>query len=339
MAISVGTPVPQTQHVILDTGSYHTAFPCSDCDGCGDKLDPPFDDHESATGRPVPCGACENTDQNPRAASCKATSEGDRCVFSQTYAEGSSFAAVQFEDYVALGDLTLLLVFGCQVRESGLFSSQKVDGIMGLADHRHSLMSHVPSQESRLFSLCFTPTGGRFRIGGVRPESHEEPMRFAALNQVRAKGFYSLQVTDVRLNGVSLGTMGSFNAGKGVIVDSGTTDTYLPRSVAETFTRVWRDAVGHPHDHTKRAYSSEQFDALPVLVFYLKGEYGEIVEFAVHPSNYMDPGAARGEFTSRLYIEETEGAVLGANALNYHEVLFDASGGVVGFARSSCYQD
>lgn len=35
-----------------------------------------------------------------------------------------------------------------------------------------------------------------------------------------------------------------FQRGKGIIVDSGTTDTYLPRSVAKGFSAAWEGATG-----------------------------------------------------------------------------------------------
>ena len=50
--IWVGTP-PQRQSVIIDTGSYHTAFPCEPCSNCGDYLDyhesGPFQKSQSST--------------------------------------------------------------------------------------------------------------------------------------------------------------------------------------------------------------------------------------------------------------------------------------------------
>jgi hypothetical protein len=33
----VGSPTPQRQTVIVDTGSHFTAFPCTGCDGCGES--------------------------------------------------------------------------------------------------------------------------------------------------------------------------------------------------------------------------------------------------------------------------------------------------------------
>lgn len=47
------------------------------------------------------------------------------------------------------------------------------------------------------------------------------------------------------LDGVSIASDPSvFQRGKGIIVDSGTTDTYLPKSVAKGFSNAWEAATG-----------------------------------------------------------------------------------------------
>lgn len=47
------------------------------------------------------------------------------------------------------------------------------------------------------------------------------------------------------LDGVSISNEPSiFQRGKGIIVDSGTTDTYLPKFVAKGFSKAWEAATG-----------------------------------------------------------------------------------------------
>jgi len=42
--------------VIIDTGSYLTAFPCSDCgDDCGTHINPKFDLEASSTNQKITC--------------------------------------------------------------------------------------------------------------------------------------------------------------------------------------------------------------------------------------------------------------------------------------------
>lgn len=52
-------------------------------------------------------------------------------------------------------------------------------------------------------------------------------------------------MTDVTLNGVSITTDASvFQKGTGIKIASGTTDTSLPRAVAEGFSNAWEAATG-----------------------------------------------------------------------------------------------
>lgn len=54
-----------------------------------------------------------------------------------------------------------------------------------------------------------------------------------------------VQVTDITLNGVSIATDASvFQRGKGMIIVSGTTHTYLPRTMAGGFSDAWEAATG-----------------------------------------------------------------------------------------------
>lgn len=117
----VGTPA-QRQSVIIDTGSHFTAFPCTGCSNCGSHTDPYYDLDKSNTESIPLCG-------------------GSKCLFSQSYAEGSSWHAYKVvdkiwvggssADEVANGDLYQVdYTFGCQTSEAGLFKTQLENGIM-----------------------------------------------------------------------------------------------------------------------------------------------------------------------------------------------------------------
>ena len=48
-----------------------------------------------------------------------------------------------------------------------------------------------------------------------------------------------------------------YNTGKGVIVDSGTTDTYLPRSIAPAFKRRFKDLAKRDYANAKMTLSEK----------------------------------------------------------------------------------
>ena len=111
----VGTP-PQRQTVIIDTGSSVTAFPCTGCADCGSKtdaepyhVDEEYDVSSSSTyertscrrrdpavpsdkGEPCPLGSCSPTGHDGGG--------GDTCHLAVSYAEGSTWTAVEGSDVV-----------------------------------------------------------------------------------------------------------------------------------------------------------------------------------------------------------------------------------------------
>ena len=136
----VGTPNPQRQTVIVDTGSGVTAFPCSGCNNCGVPKyhsDGLFDQKQSTTFRKLSCAECLRGDCSNR-----------ECKISMSYQEGSKWSAFESQDQCYAGglhdsalekdpsvvqdDLNPLLAaqfafplkFGCQISLTGLFITQ-----------------------------------------------------------------------------------------------------------------------------------------------------------------------------------------------------------------------
>jgi hypothetical protein len=59
------------------------------------------------------------------------------------------------------------------------------------------------------------------------------------------------------------------NSGKGVIVDSGTTDTYLHKSVAEPFDEVWRKVTGVAYSNIPLRMAKKDLLLLPTVLVQL----------------------------------------------------------------------
>lgn len=333
--IYVGTP-PQRQSVIVDTGSHYTAFPCVGCSQCGKHIDQYWDIKNSSTSI-VP--QCRN----------------QACTISQRYSEGSSWKAIKVIDKLWVGGLNVHSVpgaseysidflFGCQTSETGLFRTQLADGIMGMGIADDTIPFQLVKQgvtDSKVFALCFRMGGGIMTLGGVDERLHITPgILYARLS--RTSNWYTLNLLDVFLihrESKSRKSLGQFknvyDSGKGTIVDSGTTDTYLPRHVTKRFISIFKEFSGVSFSQAKMVLDESQLDLMPDVAFVFEGEDHNPFEVVMPWSNYVD-SLGGGKYAFRIYLTEASGAVLGANFMSGHNVIFDPDGRRVGFAKSEC---
>lgn len=388
----VGQPKAQRKSVIIDTGSHFTAFPCKGCENCGEEhhTDPYYDPDLSETFQALGCYKCQ------LGAICK----DRRCYFSQAYTEGSSWEAYQVEDMVYLGgrdmlamadrrntDYAVPFMFGCQISENGLFVTQLADGIMGMSAHQSTLPKRLYDKkkiEHNMFALCFRRelgtskrgiSAGVMTLGGIDNRLDSSPMMFA--KNVASAGWFTVYVKNIfiRAGGGQHGTsaieegqhvlkiplnLAAVNSGKGVIVDSGTTDTYLHQKLASSFASMWKAVTKKEYSHNGFLLSDDQLKRLPTILVQMRafdtrgsdmlssvsdtiGYTGKLdptsphdVLLAIPATNYMEYSPTTSLYTSRLYFTETQGGVLGANAIQGHNVVFDWENGRVGFAESTC---
>jgi len=321
-----------------------------------------------------------------------------QCRFVQRYTEGSRIEAYEITDVMWLGTadvgestadptyvgMAVPFVFGCQTSEEGLFRHQYADGIMGVAMHQTTLiaaMYEAGAIPRHAFSLCLNFDGGVFSLGGTKlglgndalPSSgnatsppstphHLEPMQFAPL--AKNHGWYAVGVMSLHLGDILITTtetlLSAFNDGKGTIIDSGTTDSYLPRVIARPFRRAWETITGHVHSNKLERYTYARFRRLPNITITVHGLRGTSIRWSATPSNYMEemavtrtnselrsariikrvditkPWEGTKSFTNRIYVDEPNGCVVGGNWMADHDVLFDVQGKRIGIARAEC---
>lgn len=411
----VGSPTPQRQTVIVDTGSGVTAFPCEECTGCGETYhtDGYFAHSQSTSFRELTCDECFR-------GYCASMSGAKKCRISMSYAEGSSWNAyesmdlcyaggphdqalqvtgamvaagpnVDHIDPVEASQFVFELAFGCQVSITGLFITQLADGIMGMENDKTAFWKQMHSKNAipkEEFSLCFSrqdltskdgTRAGAMTLGGVDPRLHNiSPMVFA--KNTKDTGFYGVHLRAVYLRaggGLSAQTtvddMSSrmhrleiseetLNSGK-VIVDSGTTDTYMSSRIASSFKKIWKELTGTDYSHTAIKLTKEELESLPTIIIVIQGydgsdigdePFGEPndvpgwagealspsfpkdIVLSIPSSHYMEYDPDNDKYVARFYINEGSGSVIGANAMMGHDVYFDIPRGRVGIAESDC---
>jgi hypothetical protein len=144
---------------------------------------------------------------------------------------------------------------------------------MGFANHDAALVPSMVAAgvlQHRVFAMCFAYTGGNLVLGGDDARLHTEEMVYTPMKS-SGNSWYVVNVNGVRIGSESIGDTAAFNTGKGTIVDSGTTDTYLPRAVASAFQAAFKRASGFDYitEHTYR-FSDDEIAALPSVYYELE---------------------------------------------------------------------
>jgi len=134
---------------------------------------------------------------------------------------------------------------------------------------------------------------------------------------------------------------------RGILVDSGTTESFLPSVAREPFQAVFEGLTG---EVLKQAYPKSAFggrdvdDVLPTIVLRLRAwrenpylASGAPVELEIEPRKYLRYDARSETLRLGLHLTEEAGlGILGANFMFGHDILFDVERGRIGFAKSDC---
>ncbi|KDO21564.1 hypothetical protein SPRG_13375 [Saprolegnia parasitica CBS 223.65] len=341
----MGLP-PQKASVIVDTGSHLTALPCASCPNCGTHTDPPYDIAKSSTARFMQC------DEFDGCSSC----EQDHCRISQSYAEGSMWSALLVNELCWVGPLDatggsnatttmaasgVRFPIGCQTKETGLFIGQKENGIMGLSQDNNTFMAYLVSAnrvDRNLFSLCFAENGGQMVLGGADESVHLAAPVFTPL--LTTSGWFTVELLDISVGNKSLGIVpATYNHGRGVIVDSGTTDSFFPSSAAAAFNAAFNELSGGRDflDNTEDIYTDDELGQLPPIVLTLRGPTrSSMITLRIPASQYYTKVSEDGHYTSSFHFSEPSGSVLGASTMLNYNVIFDMEARRVGFAPARC---
>lgn len=142
---------------------------------------------------------------------------------------------------------------------------------------------------------------------------------------------------------IAPGMSSSYNAGKGAIIDSGSTDTFLPKAIAAVFRAELNKYAGM--DISQGQFSlppdvgGEKFrKSLPSFVFSLQSSgdaTSSPVEVVIPPGRYLE-SVGTDKYQLSVYATEAEGMVLGANFISGYNVIFDTESNRIGFALSEC---
>ena len=271
--LSLGTP-PQVLNAIVDTGSTLTAFTCADCApgecGTGHGV---FDPDASTTAARLACAdpACECGDPacgcGPdrqciyRRTYAESSSTAGLLVTDglalppglgrEGEGEGGGRGAGN-----ATAAASARIAFGCALKETGSIHNQPAAGIVGLGAAGVGLVDQLVAAGvlgGAAFSLCLaTPpdkdagaAGGALLLGPGLPAGLADATPVTTPLVRGEASFYTIKLAAMSLGRDSAGSPlplatdppqpGVWAGGMGVVLDSGTTYTYLPTPAFTAF--------------------------------------------------------------------------------------------------------
>lgn len=182
-------------------------------------------------------------------------------------------------------------------------------------------------------------------IRGIDERIHIEPgILYAKI--FKDEGWFNVNLVDILFRDLKSGQERSlgknqvkFHAGKETIIDSGTTDTFLPTALGDEFRYVFKQMSGLNYKDDGYTYMKESDVAiLPVIVFRVEAVDGSMLDLEMDAKSYME-SVGNGKYAFRIYFDGDNEAILGANFMNNKNIIFDTDRRRVGFARSKCVLD
>ncbi|KAG6574810.1 Aspartic proteinase CDR1, partial [Cucurbita argyrosperma subsp. sororia] len=249
--VSLGTP-PFSIVAVADTGSDIIWTQCKPCPNCYQQIDPMFDPSKSSTYKTVSCSSPTCSFAGPR-SSCSSDSV---CEYSISYGDGS-----HSNGDIAVDTLTMdstsgrpvafpRTAIGCGHDNAGSFDS-KVSGIVGLGHGSASLIQQMGPATGGKFSYCLAPVGNSHDSSYLNFGSNAIVSGSGAVStpfytsEGKYETFYVLNIEamSVGSNKFDYSSSSPFGTNGNIIIDSGTTLTFLPSDTYTSFSKAISDAM------------------------------------------------------------------------------------------------
>ncbi|KAK7390770.1 hypothetical protein VNO78_18837 [Psophocarpus tetragonolobus] len=337
--IGVGSPA-RNQYVVIDSGSDIIWVQCEPCTQCYHQSDPVFNPAESSTYSGVSCGSsvCSHVDNG----GCH---EG-RCRYEVSYGDGSyTKGTVALETLTFGRTLIRNVAIGCGHRNQGMFVGAA--GLLGLGGGPMSFVGQLGGQTGGAFSYCLVSRGSQSSGGLLQFGREAMPMGAAwvpLIHNPRAQSFYYIALSGLGVGGLRVPVsedvfkLSELGDG-GVVMDTGTAVTRLPRPAYEAF----RDAFISQTTNLPRASPVSIFDTcydlfgfvsvrVPTVSFYFSG--GPILTLPAR--NFLIPVDDVGTFCFAFAPSPSALSIIGNIQQEGIQISVDGANGFVGFGPAVC---
>ncbi|KAB2048844.1 hypothetical protein ES319_A13G138000v1 [Gossypium barbadense] len=276
--LSFGTP-PVEYMAVADTGSDLIWIQCVPCpqSQCYPQGSPPFDPQASSTYKKIPCGS-DSCQALPR---YQCSNDVNDCQYLYRYGDKSFTRGILSTDTITFDDSNgqktafPTSIFGCGHNNLGKFRSPSA-GLVGLGGGPLSLVSQISTQIDHRFSYCLVPlsasSSSKLLFGQEAIISRPGAVSTPLVSKAPQTYYY------LSLEGVSIGdkTAQAGSSQGNIIIDSGTTLTYLESSFYSSLETIVKDAIGadpvqSPSESFSLCYGSETNINIPEMVFHFSG--------------------------------------------------------------------
>ncbi|XP_009801916.1 aspartic proteinase nepenthesin-1 [Nicotiana sylvestris] len=300
MQISIGSP-SETYNAIMDTGSDLIWTQCKPCKECFDQSTPIFDPSKSSTFSKISCS-------NKLCEALPMSSCGDSsCEYMYTYGDYSSSEGFLASETFTFGKNSIPNVaFGCGNDNQGSGFSQGA-GLVGLGRGPLSLVSQLQMPK---FSYCLTSINvdannkisSTLLMGTIANDDHSNIITTPLVKNPSQPSFYYLSLEGISVGDTQLPIKKSTfslnqDGSGGVIIDSGTTITYLEESAFSLLKKEFSSQVNLPVDDSSSTGldlcftlpSNTNNIEVPKLVFHFEG-----ADLDLPADNYMIADSSMG---------------------------------------------
>ncbi|CAA7039607.1 unnamed protein product [Microthlaspi erraticum] len=325
MKLQIGTP-PVEFEVELDTGSNLIWTQCLPCVNCFKQDSPIFDPSKSSSYKPKICH--DGPDHS--------------CPYAITYMDDSYSMGTLATETVSLQSTSgqpfvmTETIIGCGHNNSGFLPTGS--GMVGLGWGASSLISQMGERFLCLLSYCFSGKGtSKLNFGSNAIVAGDGTVAANMFIKTEKQGLYYLNLEAVSVGDNRIETLGTpFHALEGnMVIDSGTTFTYLPGSYWELVkeavdSAVITDRVDFMGD--KLCYNSDSIDIFPVITMHFSGGADLVLD---KYNTYLSDGGMYCLAILCADPTDVEGT-FGNRAQNNFLVGYDPSSLLVSFKPTDC---
>ncbi|KAF9594588.1 hypothetical protein IFM89_034210 [Coptis chinensis] len=340
--VGFGTPKKYLS-LMFDTGSDLTWIQCKPCVRyCHEQQESIFNPSESTSYSNITCNTSECSQLKSATGNTPACGSSSTCIYGIQYGD-QSFSVGYF------GRETLTLTprdvfnnfrFGCGQNNRGIFG--KTAGLLGLGRNELSFVSQTSQKYGGRFSYCLPSSSssvGYLAFGVDRSVSSTVKFTPMVIDS-RGPSFYFLEIIEINVGDRKLEISASVFSFSGMIIDSGTVITRLPKTAYTSLQSAFQQLMSSypsakPLSILDTCYNFTDYDEvnIPKISMLFKGG----VTLDLDPS-----GILIGASASQVCLafagnqDDKDVGILGNKQQQKLEVIYDVARSRLGFVPGIC---